>query len=307
MRPSRRASLVAVAAFGLGLFGLTTAPDGEGFGFVAEAGAGDCLEGMISIRGKFCIDPYEAFVEEVSGPRRGKKLPRVVGFHSPFKSVAGLHVMARSERGRTPQGYISRDEAEEACINAGKRLCTDDEWLEACRGKRPTVFPYGEDHHEGYCNDAGLSSFNLLFGPGQNQPPEQAAYTSDNMNDARLNAMKGTVAKAGTFKKCKNSYGLYDMVGNLHEWTSAAQGTFRGGYYLDTSINGTGCDYKTTVHGAKYHDYSTGFRCCYGGAEQKRIEKLVKARSPAGKQPEGGAKTEASKSKKVAKKKPEQG
>ena len=52
------------------------------------------------------------------------------------------------------------------------------------------------------------------------------------------------------------------MVGNLHEWTSATNATFRGGYYLDTKINGEGCNYKTTAHGAKYRDYSTGFRCC---------------------------------------------
>ena len=30
------------------------------------------------------------------------------------------------------------------------------------------------------------------------------------------------------------------MVGNLHEWTSDPDGTFQGGYYLDTSINGEG-------------------------------------------------------------------
>jgi formylglycine-generating enzyme required for sulfatase activity len=52
------------------------------------------------------------------------------------------------------------------------------------------------------------------------------------------------------------------MVGNLHEWTAAVNGTFRGGYYLDTKINGEGCDYKTTAHEPNYHDYSTGFRCC---------------------------------------------
>jgi hypothetical protein len=50
------------------------------------------------------------------------------------------------------------------------------------------------------------------------------------------------------------------MVGNIHEWTS--DGTFRGGYYLDTKQNGEGCDYKTTAHAKTYYDYSTGFRCC---------------------------------------------
>jgi formylglycine-generating enzyme required for sulfatase activity len=52
------------------------------------------------------------------------------------------------------------------------------------------------------------------------------------------------------------------MVGNLHEWVDEPQATFRGGYYLDTRINGDGCEYRTVAHGADYHDYSTGFRCC---------------------------------------------
>jgi hypothetical protein len=52
------------------------------------------------------------------------------------------------------------------------------------------------------------------------------------------------------------------MVGNLHEWIEDPEGTFRGGFYMDTLINGEGCDYATTAHSKKYHDYSTGFRCC---------------------------------------------
>jgi sulfatase modifying factor 1 len=53
---------------------------------------------------------------------------------------------------------------------------------------------------------------------------------------------------------------VHDMVGNVHEWTDDA--SFRGGYYLDTKLNGEGCDYRTTAHAPAYYDYSTGFRCC---------------------------------------------
>ena len=41
-----------------------------------------------------------------------------------------------------------------------------------------------------------------------------------------------------------------DIVGKLHEWTADPKGHFRGGYYVDTWMNGHGCD------------DSTGFRCC---------------------------------------------
>jgi hypothetical protein len=52
------------------------------------------------------------------------------------------------------------------------------------------------------------------------------------------------------------------MVGNLHEWVDDEKGTFYGGYYQDVTLNGQGCGYVTTAHEARYHDYSTGFRCC---------------------------------------------
>jgi hypothetical protein len=260
------AGAVAVAA----LVGFLPGP---GMG-TSIADASGCPAGMASIDGKFCIDRYEASTEEGEVLASGKF--KVSKKHSPYKPVAGLTVKAVSIKGRVPQGYIDRDEAETACENAGKRLCTDDEWIEACKGKNPTKYPYGDDHEDGACNDSGVSSFNLLYGPGNNQPPEASAYTRENMNDERLNEMEGTVAPSGKFSKCKNSYGVFDMVGNLHEWTASGGGTFRGGYYLDTHINGDGCDYRTTAHDHLYHDYSTGFRCCYGGDEQKKVDAAKK-------------------------------
>jgi sulfatase modifying factor 1 len=43
---------------------------------------------------------------------------------------------------------------------------------------------------------------------------------------------------------------------------AAVPQAFRGGYYVDTSLNGNGCLYATTAHDTSYWDYSTGFRCC---------------------------------------------
>jgi formylglycine-generating enzyme len=219
-----------------------------------EAKGKGCPEGMTSIRGRYCIDQYEAHTVEMLG--KGRTRP-----HSPFEPVDGLHVKAVSRRKVTPQAHISKVQAEAACKNAGKRLCTDDEWIGACRGKKPTTYPYGDEHKAGYCNDRGVSSFNRYYGEDGGEAP-QASYTWANMNDRRLNQLEGTLAPTGAFKRCKNGFDVYDMVGNLHEWTAAVGGTFRGGYYLDTHQHGDGCDYKTTAHTAKYYDYSTGFRCC---------------------------------------------
>jgi sulfatase modifying factor 1 len=82
------------------------------------------------------------------------------------------------------------------------------------------------------------------------------------MNDPQINQMPGTLALTGAFEGCSNDFGVFDMVGNLHEWISDSDGTFRGGYYMDTRLNGDGCRYTTQAHDTSYHDYSTGFRCC---------------------------------------------
>ena len=209
---------------------------------------------MANVRGKYCIDRYEAYVVELLS--RGRKRR-----HSPFEPVDSKRVKAMNRRGRMPQAYISQRQAAQACKNAGKRLCTDAEWVIACKGKHPTIWPYGKKWKPGRCNDSGVSSFNKLFGPGGEEAP-QSAYTFEHLNDPRLNRPKGTCAPAGRHRRCKSSYRVYDMVGNLHAWTAAPGGTFRGGYFLAVHDNGLGCEYKTTAHGPKYHDYSTGFRCC---------------------------------------------
>ena len=216
----------------------------------AEAKGKTCPAGMV-LAGDACIDMYEGSLVDVD--EKGKLTP-----HPHYEPVGDNHVRAVSKKGVFPQGYISRNEAEAACKDAKKRLCTDDEWLTACRGKKATKFPYGEDRKDAYCNDHGLSPLNKFFG----DKPDGEKYGASAMNDPRLNQMAGGLAKTGSHAKCKNAFRVYDMVGNLHEWTADSGGTFRGGYYLDTKINGEGCDYKTTAHNSTYHDYSTGFRCC---------------------------------------------
>ena len=75
------------------------------------------------------------------------------------------------------------------------------------------------------------------------------------------------MAPSGAFAGCTNEYGAYDMVGNLHEWVADPDGTFFGGFFLDTYQNGEGCEYRTIFHPFDYHDYSTGFRCCRDAEE----------------------------------------
>jgi sulfatase modifying factor 1 len=215
-----------------------------------------CLPGMSHIErslpnnpANFCIDRYEASLLE--------RAPDGERAFSPYEMVKGRSVRAISRAGVVPQAYISRNEADLACKASHKRLCTEDEWTTACRGKRPTAFPYGDDRKPGYCNDSGASPLQTYYADAGDD-----AHGFDAMNDPRLNALAGTVARTGHFTHCRSSWGPFDMVGNVHEWIDDPAGTFLGGYYLDTHINGDGCSYKTVAHDADYHDYSTGFRCC---------------------------------------------
>jgi sulfatase modifying factor 1 len=214
---------------------------------VSEPAPLRCPEEMARVEA-FCVDKWEASLvfADTGAP------------FSPFETVKGRKVRAESREGVVPQAYVSRDEAEAACVAAGKRLCLEAEWVRACKGPEQTSWPYGPTRIKGTCNDAGI-------GPLGRMPKSVQAPTMDNMNHPKLNQMSDTVAKTGSFSGCRSGYGTFDMVGNVHEWVhgeSVTDAKFLGGYYLDVTINGDGCDYKTTRHEAWYHDYSIGFRCC---------------------------------------------
>jgi hypothetical protein len=218
---------------------------------------GSCPPGMADVDHRFCVDRWEASLVEIAND--GRELA-----WSPFREFDAKHVLRAVTRpGVYPQGYISGQQAARACSAAGKRLCSPNEWRKACVGPDNNRFGYGPERIAGRCNDRGRSPM-MAFYPSfmSSQPALGGPFGSNAMNDSRLNQLAGTLAPTGSHEGCTNDYGVYDMVGNLHEWTSDPNGTFQGGYYLDTHRNGDGCQYRTVAHDFVYHDYSTGFRCC---------------------------------------------
>jgi sulfatase modifying factor 1 len=216
---------------------------------------GTCPPEMASIERRFCVDRWEGSLVEIAETGGGRPAP-----FSPFSIVDGHEVRAVSVRGVFPQGYISGSQAQAACERAGKRLCSTNEWRKACIGPDEELFGYADARERGRCNDAGKSPMLALWGGAALADP--SGWDPLKMNDSRLNQVEGSLSRTGSHPSCTNDYGVFDMVGNLHEWTSDPSGTFQGGYYLDTSLNGDGCAYRTTAHDFDYHDYSTGFRCC---------------------------------------------
>jgi sulfatase modifying factor 1 len=195
--------------------------------------------------GSSCVDKYEASLIEVDA--RGSETP-----WSPYRAPKGHNVRAVSRDGVIPQAHISMVDAEHACSASGKRLCRAAEWKAACKGPESTRYPYGNARVPGACVDTQRTSPMAVLHHGE--------HTATTMNDPLANQQENTVEPTGASSTCTNGYGVHDMVGNVHEWTD--DGSFRGGYYLDTTRNGEGCEYRTTAHSPDYYDYSTGFRCC---------------------------------------------
>jgi hypothetical protein len=183
---------LASAALALGDASRASASISHGLGDIhADTGsaampAASCPAGMAYVKG-YCMDRYEAYVVELDA--QGHELP-----HSPYTPVDGLNVRAKVAAGVVPQGYISQVQAQSACQNAGKRLCTASEFSLACRGPNRSVsYPYGGTRHQrGKCNEGKGSAVTAVFGMG-------APFDNTLMNDARLNRWPGGLAKTGAY------------------------------------------------------------------------------------------------------------
>jgi sulfatase modifying factor 1 len=213
---------------------------------VEESGDPGCLPGMVLIT-DYCIDRYEASLQFAS--------TGVVW--SPYRPPGlGDTLRAISVRGATPQGYIDQLSAGVACAASGKRLCTDAEWLRACQGPGGWTYPWGNSAQPGTCNDARAVHPAVEY-YGTTDP-----WIYEHLDQPCLNQLPAGLERSGERAGCVSAEGPQDMMGNLHEWTSDPNGTFRGGFYVDTALNGPGCLYTTTAHASSHWDFSTGFRCC---------------------------------------------
>jgi formylglycine-generating enzyme required for sulfatase activity len=232
----------------------------------------------------YCIDRYEAQLATLDARGREK-------LHPPTeRPTPAVRYLARSRAGAQPQAYLSRHEARAACEHADKRLCTLSEWYAACAGPAKRTYPYGDDERSGVCNSSKPHLLSRLFGSN----PRRWRY-DEQFNSSRLNQEPGFLAPTGSHPGCVTPEGVYDLVGNLHEWVSdEVDGTltskidliddlrgrviqrnlghaiFMGGFYSTTAEHGPGCRFVTIGHEARYHDYSTGFRCCRDASQEGR-------------------------------------
>ncbi len=138
--------------------------------------------------------------------------------------------------GRKPTIGVSWKQANALCKKRGKRLCTEQEWEYACKGKSKRRYPYGNDWNADTCNTETAS--------GEDRP----------------------VGEAGSFPRCRSPLGVRDMSGNVSEWTSSPYSagtttrTYKGGSAAQPNW-ATRCSSRSSASPNTRKD-DLGFRCC---------------------------------------------
>ncbi|MFN3202526.1 MAG: MopE-related protein [Bradymonadia bacterium] len=152
---------------------------------------------------------------------------------------------ACSKPGVQPWRTVDYDTAAAACAAAGLTLCSGAQWSRVCAGDGGEAYPYGNAYVADACNG---------------QDFDTDPNTDGNQDD---------VLVVGSMAQCTrdfNGASVYDLSGNLWEWTSedpTGEGTARNlrGGSAGNIAGGLSCDFSNPAPPATSRD-NIGFRCC---------------------------------------------
>jgi len=161
-----------------------------------------------------------------------------------------------NRKGDYPVIYVNWHESKKLCEADSKRLCTEDEWTFACEGEDAIPYPYGYDRDKDAC---------LVDKPWRAFDPASYGANKDAIIRELDRLWQGV--PSGSLSKCKSPFGVYDMTGNVDEYTRSLSPTgspaiLKGGYWGPVR---TRCRPTTRAHGPEHAFYQQGFRCCKDG------------------------------------------
>lgn len=233
-----------------------------------EGTRGNCPAGMVSVQGKMKM---HAMLDEMQLQACtkwiDKKWPERCADYDRDKWLAiskdiptqNIDVcMDRFEypnrKGEYPVIMVSWYEARDACKSEGKRLCSEDEWTYACEGDEATPYPSGYSREASECvNDRPWKKFD-----DQALMPRTGPRAMAELDRLWQGLPSGSRAA------CKSKSGVYDMTGNIDEWTKSSipgerPSVLKGGYWGPVR---TRCRPATKAHDESHTFYQQGFRCC---------------------------------------------
>jgi len=241
----------------------------------SEAMSGRCPEGMQEIDGLFLLDPSSSdatgYVEELQNractnwiskefPARCQTFDRAqwLELASVLPRRPLTFCMDRFEypnvRGENPIIVVSYYEAQNLCRTRGKRLCNESEWTLACEGNEGKPYPYGYDRDPTAC----------VVDRTWRQFKEGALLPRDGDGAREEVDRLWQASPSGSHPACKSSFGVYDMTGNVDEWTQTVRTSgyasiLKGGYWGPVRAR---CRPSTRAHNEEFLAYQQGFRCC---------------------------------------------
>ena len=140
-----------------------------------------------------------------------------------------------------PVNCVAYPGAEQYCTHVGGRVCTEEEWLDACRGTDGRGFPYGNTFDLARCNVQSLTS---------------------------EGGRERATAPVASFPGCEGGLpGLFDMAGNVAEWVNSCHDDyckFRGAGYLSNDPIDTfaACSGVCSGNDKNFQSGVVGIRCC---------------------------------------------
>ncbi len=187
-----------------------------------------CPDDMARVGG-VCVDKYEASYNcSINASQTTYKHQNITSnptYGAYLPQTNQMVCKAISEQGRKPYVKITQYDSITSCLLAGKRLISNREWQMAARGTPDE--PSTADSSQ-TCN--------------VNHAPDYSAngcLRADEGVGLLTAGNNWDVCLTGTMSTCKSDLGIYDIVGNVWEWTSdiGQAGPDNGvsnGYYTNT-------------------------------------------------------------------------